>query len=329
MRMLKSLLLRLISLGVTLLILSLTVFILSRFMPGDPLTAFYGDMAETFSDEELARARAYLNLDAPLFPQYLTWLSHTLQGDLGFSYRYHMPVAELLVPLLVNTLLLGALSFVSIFVLALLLALLCVRYEERLIDRAIRAVGTVTYLLPSFWVGLLLILIFALTLKWLPAAGAYAPGNAGELGDRLRHLILPVTVMVLSHLWYFGALLRNRLADEVREDYVLTASAMGKGPWEVLFTECLPNVLPTLFNVMALAIPHLISGTYVVEAVFNYPGVGAMAVESARNHDYNLLLVLLLLTALLVVAAAQLSTACAARLDPRLRKRSPSLRGVW
>lgn len=329
MMMLKSLALRLLSLAFTLFILSFIIFALARLMPGDPLTAFYGDVVETFSEEEYARARAYLSLDAPLISQYVTWLEHALQGDLGFSYRYHVPVTELLGPLLFNTALLSVLSFIAIFTLALLLALVCVRYEERLIDRCLRAVGTVTYLLPSFWVGLLLILIFALTLKWLPAAGAYAPGNAGELGARLRHLILPVTVMVLSHLWYFGALLRNRLADEVREDYVLTARAMGKGPWEVLFTECLPNVLPTLFNVMALAIPHLISGTYVVEAVFNYPGVGAMAVESARNHDYNLLLVLLLLTALLVVAAAQLSTACAARLDPRLRKRSPSLRCVW
>ncbi|HIV15975.1 MAG TPA: ABC transporter permease [Candidatus Avisuccinivibrio pullicola] len=320
MRMLKSLLLRLVSLSVTLLILSLTVFILSRLMPGDPLTAFYGDVADTFSDEELARARAYLNLDAPLFPQYLTWLSHTLQGDLGFSYRYHMPVAELLAPLIINTLLLGALSFVIIFALALLLALLCVRYEERLIDRAIRAAGTVTYLLPSFWVGLILILIFALTLKWLPASGAYAPGESHSLSSRLTHLVLPVTVMVLSHLWYFGALLRNRLADEVREPYVLNMRAAGKGRWAVLVTECLPAVLPTLFNVMAIAIPHVLSGTFVVEAVFNYPGVGAMAVESVRNHDYSLLLALILITSLAVVAAAQLSASAGGRLDPRLKR---------
>lgn len=319
MRVLKSLSLRLLSLSLTLFILSFIIFALARLMPGDPLSAFYGDVVESFSEEEYTWARAYLNLDAPLISQYLTWLEHALHGDLGFSYRYHVAVTELLPPLLFNTALLSVLSFIVIFTLALALALICVRYEERLIDRCLRAVGTVTYLLPSFWVGLLLILIFSLTLKWLPAAGAYAPGNEASLSDRLFHLILPVTVMVLSHLWYFGALLRNRLADEVREDYVLTARAAGKGPWEVLFTECLPNVLPTLFNVMALAIPHLISGTFVVEAVFNYSGVGAMAVESARNHDYNLLLVLLLLTALLVVGAAQLSAAGARYLDPRLK----------
>lgn len=300
-------------------LLSILVFYISRLAPGDPLLSYYGDRVEKMSPGEREAAEERLGLRAPISLQYVRWLERAVQGDFGISYKYKMDVKEVIAARLGNTLLLGGLGFVLIFVLALLLGLLCAWKEEKMPDRVICAIGTVTSCIPEFWLSLLLILIFAVCLGWMPSAGAYSIGRETDPGDRVRHLILPLVVVVLGHLWYYAYLIRNRLLEEVRQDYVLLARMKGLSGKQVLCRHCLKNAMPSYLSMMAIALPHILGGTYVVETVFSYPGIGILAYESARYQDYNLLMLLSLLTGALVIFCNMLAQILNERLDPRMR----------
>ena len=301
----------------SLLVLSLVVFYTARLAPGDPLTAYYGERAERLSAEERARAEERLGLRAPVCVQYGRWLAGALRGDFGLSLQYKMPAAQVIRDRLGNTLCLGGVGFLLIFFLSPLLGLLCARREDGVPDRLLRALGNLTSCVPEFWLSLLLILLFSVALRLLPSGGAYTPGDGGAV-DRLRHLLLPLTAVVCGHLWYYGCLVRNRLLEELRADYVLLARAKGLSRNQVLVRHCLRGVLPSYLSVMAVSVPHILGGSYVVEAVFAYPGLGTLAYESARYQDYNLLMLLCLLSGAAVILCSIAAQAAGIRLDPRL-----------
>lgn len=304
---------------VQVLLLSVLVFTISRLAPGDPLRSYYGDRAEKMSSAERELAEEKLGLRASIPLQYVRWFGGAIRGDFGISYKYKIDVKEVIAGRLCNTLLLGGLGFALIFVLALLLGLLCAWKEEKAIDRTICRIGTVTSCIPEFWLSLLLILLFAVCLGWLPSAGAYSIGREGDLGDRARHLVLPLVVVVLGHLWYYAYLIRNRLLEEVRQDYVLLARMKGLSGKQVLCRHCLKNAMTAYLSMMAIALPHILGGTYVAETVFSYPGIGTLAYESARYQDYNLLMLLSLLTGTLVIFCNMLAQILNERLDPRMQ----------
>ena len=215
---------------------------------------------------------------------------------------------------------------VGMFVRVAALGVLCAWKEERPVDRILCKVGTVTSCIPEFWLSLVLILVFSVALRWLPSSGAYAVGGGG-FGDRLRHLVLPMTVVVLSHLWYYAYMLRNKLLEEVRADYVLLARAKGLSRRTILLRHCLRNALPSYLSLMAISVPHILGGTYVVETVFSYPGIGTLAYESARYKDYNLLMVLCILTGAVVILCSIAAQIINERLDPRIRADVPREEG--
>ena len=206
-----------------------------------------------------------------------------------------------------------------IFVLALLLGIWCAWNEERLIDRAICKIGTVTSCIPEFWLSLVLILIFAVKLKALPSSGAYTIGKENDLGDRILHLILPMTVVVLGHLWYYAYLIRNKLLEEVRTDYVLLAKSKGVTGKSVMIRHCVRNIIPTYLSIMAISVPHILGGTYIIETVFSYPGIGTLSYESARYQDYNLLMVICLLSGAVVILCNMIAQTINERIDPRMK----------
>lgn len=303
----------------SLFLLSLLVFYASRLAPGDPLVSYYGERAQKLSTEERLAAEARLGLDKPLHEQYVSWLSSALKGQFGISYKYKMDVRDVIRGRIGNTLLLGGVGFLLIFVGSLLLGLFCASHEDRLADRIICKGGTVISCIPEFWLSLVLILIFSVWLNWLPSSGAYAIGGPGQAADRLRHLILPMTVVVLNHLWYYAYLVRNRVLEELRADYVQFEQSRGFSKRRILYGHCLRNVLPSYLSIMALAVPHVLGGTYVIETVFSYPGLGTLAYESARYQDYNLLMLLCLLTGAVVIFCSLVAQSLGEQLDPRVR----------
>ena len=298
-------------------LLSAAVFFISRLAPGDPLVSYYGDQAERMSPQQRELAEERLGLNDPVSVQYVRWLEGALRGDFGISYKYKTDVLEVIADRLGNTLLLAGTGFVLIFVSALLLGVFCVRFENSWPDRILCKAGTVVSCIPEFWLSLILILIFSVQLRLLPGSGSYSPGSEGSFTDRLLHLILPLTVVTMSHLWYYAYLVRNRLLEETKADYVLLAKAKGVGTWGILFRHCLRCAIPSYLSIMAVSVPHIMGGTYVVEAVFSYPGIGTLAYESARYQDYNLLMVICLLSGAIVILCNGISGIIIRRIDPR------------
>lgn len=304
---------------VSIFLLSVIVFYIARLAPGDPLVSYYGERAEKMTAGERAWAEEKLGLHESITVQYGKWLGRAVRGDFGISYKYKMDVLEVIEGRVGNTLLLGGVGFVLIFVLALLLGIWCAWNEERLIDRAICKIGTVTSCIPEFWLSLVLILIFAVELKVLPSSGAYTIGKENDLGDRILHLILPMTVVVLGRLWYYAYLIRNKLLEEVRTDYVLLAKSKGVTGKSVMFRHCVRNIIPTYLSIMAISVPHILGGTYIIETVFSYPGIGTLSYESARYQDYNLLMVICLLSGALVILCNMIAQTINERIDPRMK----------
>lgn len=303
---------------VSMFLLSTLVFYVARLAPGDPLMAYYGDRVERMSTEERLRVEERLGLHEPITVQYVKWLKQVAEGDFGISYKYKMPVQEVIESRVGNTLMLGGIGFLLIFGGAMLLGLFCAWHEGRWPDRLVCQVGTMTSAIPEFWLALVLILIFSVELKLLPSSGAYAIGG-GSIADRLSHLILPMSVVVINHLWYYAYMIRNKVLEEVREDYILLAKAKGLSRQYILFRHALPNVLPSYFSLMAISVPHILGGTYVVETVFSYPGLGTLSYESARFQDYNLLMLLCLLSGAVVILSNLVAQAVNEAIDPRMK----------
>ena len=302
------------------LVLSLVVFYVARLAPVDPLVSYYGERTEKMSPDEREWAMEKLGLNEPIYVQYLKWAKNALHGEFGISFKYKQDVVEVISGRIVNTLILGGAGFFCIFIGSLLLGIFCAWHEERWIDRILCRLGTISSCIPEFWLSLVLILIFSVSLRLLPSSGAYSTGNASDPLDRIVHLILPLAVVTIEHLWYYAYMIRNKILEEVRADYVLLAKSKGLNQKKILFRHCLRNVMPAYLSIMAIAVPHILGGTYVVESVFSYPGIGALSYESARYHDYNLLMLLCMMSGILVIFCNILSQIINEQIDPRVKE---------
>lgn len=311
---------KIVSFLLSVFFLSVFVFYISRLTPGDPLVSYYGERVEKMSSTQREQAEEMLGLNEPISIQYIRWLERALHGDFGISYKYKMDAAQVIGGRIGNTLLLGGTGFFMIFLFALLLGVLCAWKEDGLADRIICKIGTVTCCIPEFWLALLLILVFSVQLQWLPGSGAYTIGRESDLIGRIEHLILPLAVVVTVHLWYYAYMVRNQILAEVRMDYVLFARSKGLKKQSIFFRYCLRSVFPAYLSLMAMAVPHIMGGTYMVELVFSYPGIGTLSYESARYQDYNLLMLLSLISGSVVILSNMAAKICSEKIDPRMRE---------
>lgn len=311
----KYLLKKIGQLLLTLFVLSMIVFFVSRLAPGDPMRAYYGEAVEKMSVQQLDAARERLGLNDSLIRQYVHWVSNALQGDFGISYIYKRPALQVVGEVYQNTMLLAGVSFVLIFALGLLLAVFCIKHEGKRVDRIICKIGVATNSIPEFFVALLLILMFSVYLGILPQSGA----QDLEGGGTIRHLILPVAAIVVSHLWYCAYMMRNKLSDEVRKEYILLCRVKGLTERQIIWKHCMRNIMPAVVSIMAIFLPHLLGGAYVIEMVFSYPGLGELGVESAQYHDYNMLMLICLITGASVILANMIAQIINEQLDPRYK----------
>ena len=303
---------------IVLLLLSIAVFVIARLCPGDPLKAYYGDGAEHMSEMEKDAARERLVLNDSIATQYFRWFENLTEGNLGLSYKYKQPVTAVIGNVWLNTLLLGIIAYLATFALAIALGMFCALREDRPADRIICRIGTISANVPSFFLALLLILVFSVNLGILPSGGAYDLGKSGDWLNRAVHLILPVSVLVLQHLWYYAYMVRNKLLEETRKDYVLLCKAEGIPRRTILCRHCFRNIMPSMLVIMAISLPHILGGTYVVEMVFGYPGLGTLSFEAAMYQDYNMLMALTMLTGGAVLIFNMLAQVLSERIDPRM-----------
>ena len=217
-----------------------------------------------------------------------------------------------------NTIVFGLTAYIMTFVLAFRIGRLSAKREGTKLDRFICKAGVISGNIPVFFLSLICILIFAVNLRILPTGGAYSYGAEGNLLDRAWHLVLPVFVIVIGHLWYYSYMVRNLLLEEMRKEYVLLLKAEGMPRTRIINKYCMKNILPPMITIMAIAVPHLLGGTYVVEMVFGYPGLGRLSFESALYKDYNMLMATTLLTGSVVVISNYLAQIIGEKIDPRM-----------
>lgn len=301
-------------------ILSICVFTISRVAPGDPLVSYYGDRVQKMHVEERQQAIEKLGLDESIPTQYTKWFQQALQGDFGISYKYKTDVTTIIEQRIGNTVLLGGISYICIFIGSIVLGVICAIYEDTWLDKVICKVGTITSCIPEFWLALVFILVFSVNLHLLPTSGAYTIGQENNIMDRCMHLILPCSILIIEHLWYYAYIVRNKLLDEFTQDYVLLAKIKGCSRKQIVYKHCLRNILPSYLSVMAIALAHILGGTYIVEMVFSYPGIGTLAYESAQYKDYNLLMLLSLMTGILVIFSNTIAQIINEKIDPRFQE---------
>ncbi len=301
----------------TLFVLSIMVFAMARVAPGDPLLSYYGSGVERMSTQEKDEAREKLGLNEPMVVQYKVWVGKALGGDFGLSYKYKVPVKEVIGQVALNTLLLGGTGFLLIFLLALPVGAFCALREGKVIDKIITRFGVITGSIPVFWISLVMILFFSVFLRILPASGA-GPLGGGTFFQRIPYLILPILALLFSHLWYFAYLARNLYLEEMEKEYMLLHRIKGMTSRQIILTHGTRNIFPSYLTLMINSVPHLLGGSYIIEEVFAFPGLGRLAFESAKYHDYNLLMVIALLTGAVVICLNMLGDVLSTAINPSL-----------
>ena len=310
---------RIMGMTAVLAVMSFIVFMLIGLMPGDPIDIMIASNPDlTPADGE--RLKRLHGLDLPLWERYANWLGGVFTGDLGFSRTYNRPVMEILLPRLGNTVILLGLSSIVAILIAIPLGVIAATRPRSRLDGAINLFCFAGISVPPFWLALVFIMVFAVTLGWLPAGGMGAP-DAGPFA-RLEFLLLPVATLTIASLAGYTRFARAAMIEVLRQDYIRTARAKGLGPRRTVFGHGLRNAMLPLTTIIALDFGTLFSGALITETMFGYLGMGKLIYDSILGSDFNLALVGLLLTTLVVLIGNFLADIAYAVLDPRISFRA-------
>ena len=311
----KALLKRLALLLGTLLLVSVLAFTAFSVIPGDPTQAVLGMEA---TDQQIAAFRAKHGLDLPVWERYGHWLSAFVRGDFGQSFKYDKPVAELVISQIQVTLMLAAASFALILAISLPLGLIAARRPGGIVDRAVTVLTQVTMSVPNFIMGIGLMFVFALVLKWFRPE--YVPLEQG-LGPHLAFLVYPALAIALPKSAMTVKLLRGSILGELDQDYIRTAYSKGNSRGSALRRHVLRNAMIPVVTFLAMAIGDIMAGSIVVEQVFAIPGLGRMLISSIGNRDYPVVQAIVVLLAAVVVGCNFLADLLYRVMDPRIEGR--------
>lgn len=306
---------RVLSLLPILLLMSVMVFVLIRMVPGDPIDVMYG--SEGMDDIRRAALSRDLGLDQPVVIQYGKWLLRAVTGDLGRSYRAQMPVLQLVGQRLPATLFLSFAALIFSLIIAIPLGVLAAVKRNSWADFGATAFAIFGISLPNFWSGIMLVLVFAVGLKWLPSVGYVPPTQ--DFVSALRHLILPAVCLGWGLAGTTTRLTRSSLLEELSKDYVRTARGKGLTENVVILGHALRNALIPTVTMIGLQLGFLIGGAVVVETVFAWPGIGLLVVDSIFARDYPVVQGVVLVIAVMVVVVNLAVDVVYTILDPRIR----------
>jgi len=305
------------------------IFFIIHLAPGDPTARFFNP---NVSPEVIEQMRRNLGLDQPLHVQYFKWLGAFLRGDFGYSFGQMRPISEILPETLWNTLQLTLISLVIIFILGMLIGIVQAVRQYSLADNVLTFLALFFYSMPSFWLALMLILLFSLKAAqwglptWLqfPAAqmmsvGAeYLPPGA-QLVDRLEHLFLPAVALGIGSAAGVARYMRGSMLEVIHQDFIRTARAKGLSERTVIFKHALRNALIPIITLLGLYLPFLLSGAVLVETIFSWPGMGRLIVDAIFQRDYPLVMATSFVIAAIVIFGNLISDVLYAVVDPRIR----------
>lgn len=300
---------------VVVVLVAVVTFVLLHLLPGGPARAILGPKATAVQIQQFLHQNGY---DRPLVVQFFSWAGKVLRGDLGYSYQLNEPVTQVIAGRLPKTLLLMTLSTLVAVVLAVPIGIYQARRRNSVGDYTVTGLSFVFYSMPSFFLAEILILLFAIELRWFSSTGP----NGDSLGEILaqgQRLVLPVATLALITIASFSRYVRSSVLENLSQDYVRTALAGGASEGRVLTRHVLRNSLIPIVTLLGLSLPQIFSGALISEQVFNYPGMGFAFVQGAQVHDYPTLLGIGLVVALATVVGSLVADLGYAALDPRVR----------
>ena len=309
----------------TFLGITVVTFVLIHAVPGDPISYFIGRAGMTsIPPDVLASIREEFHLDEPLPVQYVHWLASAATFDFGNSIFDRRPVRERILEKLPNTFLLNSIAFALAALLGIPIGLWSAARSGRLAERASAVGFFLLYSLPSFWVALLLMQFFSVRHEILPLFGMTSDqytdmSAAAQLGDRLKHLVLPVATMAYAQLAIFARFSKSALTEVIRQDFITAARAKGAAPVAVFWNHAFRNALIPLITLFGLTVPYLISGSVIVERIFQWDGVGLLYIDSVLTRDYPTVMGLTVITAVVTLIAGLVADILYAIADPRVR----------
>jgi peptide/nickel transport system permease protein len=307
-----------------LLFISVTVFALLQAAPGGPTGAYL--RRGNIRGEDLARLQQELGLNDPVPVQYGKWLGRVLHGDLGMTVTSKRPVAAEILDRLPNTLTLMGVAWMVTLLIAIPVGILSAVRQYSKFDHLVTTVTFIGQSIPIFWFGLILLLVFYVWLEnpatgepLLPAGGVQTMGAPFSIGDRIAHLILPVTMLAAGWVAWYSRFLRASMLETIHQDYVRTARAKGLSERLVILRHGFRNAAIPLVTLMALDVPFLFTGALFTEVIFAWPGMGRLFYDAAERRDYGLLMAIIMITSALIILANILADMLYAWLDPRIR----------
>ena len=315
---------RLLQLIPVLLLVSIFSFLIIHFAPGDPLNMY---IRPDMTPEEMDTLRANLGLDGTIVDQYLGWLNNVLHGNLGNSLTNSgQPVADRILEVLPNTILLMGTSLVLSFVISIPLGLIAGLKKNQWPDQIISFFSYIGISIPSFWFGLILIIVFSLVLKVLPGSGIHTIGDDSLL-DLIRHLIMPSLVLSVGNVATFTRYIRSATISQLEEEYVLTAKAKGVSQRGILFSHVLKNCLLPLITLAGMRFSSLVTGSFIVESVFGWPGMGTLGMSAINSLNYPMIMGFTMLSCLLLVVGNLIADLLYYVADPRIRSGFQEVQG--
>jgi peptide/nickel transport system permease protein len=314
---------RLLWVPVLLLGITLLTFVIFTLAPGDPVTALIkpGVMEATTqigSGMEVLRER--YGLDKPIYVRYVIWLGEVLRGNLGYSYTTDRPISEMIAEVLPATLLLQASSIGMALLFGIILGVMSALKQYSVVDHVLTFVALFGISVPSFFIALISMYVFAVKLGWLPIAGMWTVGEPRGFNlDLLRHMILPSMAGGIVHIASFLRYTRASMLDALSGDYVVTARAKGLPEWLVILRHTLRNALMPLVTIIGLSLPVLLGGSFIIETIFSWNGLGLLGYRALMNRDYPLQMGMALMVATMVMLANLIADIAYVFVDPRVR----------
>ncbi len=298
-------------------------FLLFRVLPGDPIRLYA--RSGRLTPDVVAQLRAVFGLDKPVWEQFLIYLKGLLHGDLGFSYTYRRPVAQIMGERLVNTFVLLTAATILVTALGIVLGVWAASRRGSKVDSSTVISSLVMWSMPTFWTGMLLLFAFGVWFHVLPTSGISTPlatysSPLGKAADVGRHLILPTITLVLVDIGQFVLITRSSLVDVLTEDFVTTAKAKGMSKRRIVWGHAVRNGMLPVVTATALYVGIVVGGAIQVETVFSWPGMGELTYEAVLRRDYPVLEACFLLFAVTVIVANFLSDLLYRVLDPRVKE---------
>jgi peptide/nickel transport system permease protein len=310
---------RLVYASPTLIGISIITFVIVRMAPGDPIRLFTFGQRD-ITGEDIERLRHVYGLDKPLPLQYVDWLLAMVQLNFGQSFIYHQDAFQLLLTRVPATLQLAVVALGLQLLIGVPLGVIAALKRGSWADGVIRVFGVAGHALPAFWLGLMLIILFAVTLRWLPSQGVLTVGkDVWDIPDRLRHILLPAFVLSLTGIANYSRILRTETLDVLGQDFIRTAHAKGLHERTVVFVHALRNALIPVVTALGGILAALVGGALVVEQVFSWPGVGQFTFQAAIAKDYPIVQAATMFVSVLLVVSYLLRDIAYAIVDPRIK----------